>query len=55
MALILTVDDEETILQILSALLAAEGHNVLKASDGQSAIDLVESNSDIDLDVTSDL
>ena len=54
MALILTVDDEETILQILGSLLGAEGHSVVQASDGQSAIDLVESNPDIDL-VISDV
>ena len=54
MALILTVDDEEAILQILYSLLQAEGHSVLKASDGQSAIDMIESNPDIEL-VISDV
>jgi DNA-binding NtrC family response regulator len=54
MALILTVDDEETILQVLSSLLKAEGHKVIKASDGQSAIEMIEANEGIDL-VISDV
>jgi CheY-like chemotaxis protein len=35
---ILVVDDEATVLEALETLLAREGHRVMRASDGQSAL-----------------
>ena len=35
---ILIVDDEATVLEALEALLAREGHRIIRASDGQSAL-----------------
>jgi signal transduction histidine kinase/CheY-like chemotaxis protein len=39
---ILIVDDEATVLEALEALLAREGHKIIRASDGQSALKRAE-------------
>lgn len=42
---VLIVDDQEEILTSLGAILADEGHEVLKARDGQEALHIVQSDS----------
>jgi UDP-3-O-acyl N-acetylglucosamine deacetylase len=42
---VLIVDDQEEILTSLGAILADEGHEVLKARDGQDALHIVQSDS----------
>ena len=42
MSRILLVDDEASMLSVLSALLRAEGYDVSTARDGQIASDLLE-------------
>ena len=42
---ILIVDDQEEILESLGAILADEGHEVLRARDGQEALHIVQSDS----------
>ncbi|MGC8603285.1 MAG: sigma-54-dependent transcriptional regulator, partial [Desulfomonilaceae bacterium] len=42
---VLIVDDQEEILSSLGAILADEGHEVLKARDGQDALHVVQSDS----------
>lgn len=39
---ILVVDDDEKILQLVSIHLSREGYNVIKASNGQEALDMTE-------------
>ena len=41
MSRILVVDDEPTVLEVLAALLADEGHVVQKAPDGRVALELL--------------
>ena len=48
MANILVVDDENNILEMTSNLLSSAGYKVLTASDGETAIEVVN-NHDIDL------
>ncbi len=43
MARILLVDDEPSILSVLSTVLQAENYDVVSASDGQKALDLIQS------------
>jgi UDP-3-O-acyl N-acetylglucosamine deacetylase len=42
---ILVVDDQEEILESLGAILADEGHSLIKARDGQEALHIVQSDS----------
>ncbi|MGD9092690.1 MAG: response regulator, partial [Anaerolineales bacterium] len=42
---ILLVDDEPRYLRLMEANLVSEGYNVLKATNGQEAVDQVASNS----------
>ena len=44
LANILVVDDENDILEMTSIMLASAGHDVLTASDGESALDMVKKN-----------
>lgn len=44
-ARVLIVDDQEDILTSLGAILLDEGHEVLKAHDGQEALHAVQSDS----------
>ena len=44
-ARVLIVDDQEEILTSLGAILGDEGHEVLKAHDGQEALHAVQSDS----------
>ncbi len=48
MSKILAVDDEERVLTFLSRCLGGEGHHVLTASNGRSAIDVLD-REDVDL------
>ena len=48
LANILVVDDENDILEMTSIMLTSSGHEVLTASDGEKALDLVKHN-DVDL------
>ncbi len=48
MANILVVDDENDILEMTSIMLTSAGYDVLTASDGETALDLVQNNA-IDL------
>jgi len=41
----MVVDDEQTILALLNRILEAEGYEVLLASDGNSALDMLEQHS----------
>ena len=52
MAHILVVDDEETIRQVLEALLTSNGHTVHQAAEGGEAIEYMKTGSDLDLVVT---
>ena len=49
---ILLVDDEDSILAVLSGILADLGHEVTCASDGEEAMQLVLSGTNPDLVVT---
>ncbi|MDO8568239.1 MAG: response regulator [Dehalococcoidales bacterium] len=42
---VMVVDDEQVILALLNRILKAEGYEVLLASDGSSALDMLEQNS----------
>ncbi len=42
---VMVVDDEQTILALLNRILKAEGYEVLLASDGNSALDMLEQHS----------
>ncbi len=42
---ILVVDDQEEILETLGAILLDEGHDVIKARDGQEALHIMQSDS----------
>ncbi len=44
LANILVVDDENDILEMTSIMLTSCGHEVLTASDGESALDMVKNN-----------
>ncbi len=48
MANILIVDDEQDILEMTSIMLTSTGHEVVTASDGETALEMVKNNS-IDL------
>jgi len=48
LANILVVDDEKDILEMTSIMLTSSGHEVLTASDGEKALDIVKHN-DVDL------
>ena len=48
MANVLVVDDENDILEMTSIMLTSAGYDVLTASDGETALDIVQ-NSPIDL------
>lgn len=48
MANILVIDDENDVLKITSTMLTSSGHEVLKATDGEKALDMVKNNN-IDL------
>ncbi len=48
MANILVVDDENDILEMTGIMLASSGHEVLTASDGETALEMVKNN-EIDL------
>jgi len=48
MALLLVVDDEPRIRTVLNRSLSAQGHTVYEASDGQAALEQLESR-DVDL------
>lgn len=48
MANILVVDDENDILEMTSIMLASSGHEVMTASDGETALEMVKGNN-IDL------
>lgn len=50
MSLILIVDDEPQLLELLQAILTFEGHDVLKAKDGQEALSLM--NDEVSLVIT---
>ena len=49
MSTILICDDEADIVNAVAIYLKGEGYNVLKAYNGQEAVDLVKSNKDINL------
>lgn len=49
MAKILTVDDQLTIRELVSAVLVNQGHEVDTAEDGMAALKLLESSHDYDL------
>jgi CheY-like chemotaxis protein len=40
MALVLVIDDDETIREVLRGILEVAGHEVLEAADGESGLDL---------------
>ena len=44
MANILVVDDENDILEMTSIMLTSSGHEVITASDGETALDMVKNN-----------
>jgi len=44
---VLVADDSPEIIEIVDILLSNEGYKVLKATNGQEAIDLVDENVDI--------
>lgn len=54
MARILVVDDEESIRQLYKAELEDEGYEVITANDGESALQTLEQDKDIDL-ITVDI
>ncbi len=51
MAKILVVDDEESMLEVLSEMLTREGHEVRAASDGDRALEIIKENR-LDLIIT---
>ena len=44
---ILTVDDNEEIRNIIKILLESEGYDVIEASDGETALDLIDNTIDL--------
>jgi CheY-like chemotaxis protein len=52
MANILVIDDTQAIADIVEHLLNKEGHTVVKANDGQDAIDLLKKDTGFDLVIT---
>jgi CheY-like chemotaxis protein len=52
MALILVIDDQESIRTVMAMLLEELGHDVELAKDGQKGIELLEGLSDFDLVIT---
>lgn len=52
MARLLIIDDESDFLSILALLVQRQGHEVVEASDGRQAVDLVAADADIDAVLT---
>jgi CheY-like chemotaxis protein len=50
--LVLVIDDEKDILQLISAMLGAEGYEVITASDGERGVQLLNEHSDIEMVIT---
>ncbi len=46
---ILVVDDDPEVLEVTSAMLEAEGHTVLRATNGHKALTILAAHADIDL------
>ncbi|EOQ87811.1 response regulator receiver domain protein [Leptospira yanagawae serovar Saopaulo str. Sao Paulo = ATCC 700523] len=51
MASILVVDDSPAVLKIVRLALSSQGHNILIASSGESALETLKSNPNIDLGI----
>lgn len=50
--LILVIDDEKDILQLISAMLTAEGYEVVAAEDGHRGLELLQDFDDIEIVIT---
>lgn len=50
--LVLVIDDEKDILQLIDAMLTAEGFAVITAADGELGIELLKEHSDVEIVIT---
>ncbi len=50
--LVLVIDDEKDILQLITAMLTAEGYEVISAEDGERGLQLLQDFEDVDILIT---
>ena len=50
--LVLVIDDEKDILQLITAMLTAEGYEVISAEDGERGLELLKDFEDVEIVIT---
>lgn len=50
--LVLVIDDEKDIIQLITAMLTAEGYEVISAEDGERGLQLLKDFDDVDIVIT---
>ena len=50
--LVLVIDDEKDILQLITAMLTAEGYDVISAEDGERGLELLQDFDDVEIVIT---